>query len=205
MKVFASKTIADGWFRSRWGFTIPEFMFTAGVSVLVMGGIIACHLMGLRMFEMTKAKLGASDDARRSINLLIAELRSAKDVQVGSGTATAFIPASGTALQSGNAVEVYASTNTNFWVRYYWDSADQKLKRATNGSSSVTVVASAVSNSTVFSIEDYSGNVVTNKSADYVVGLNLQFYQLQYPSVAIGPGSYFDYYQLQTRVAPRAK
>jgi hypothetical protein len=100
---------------------------------------------------------------------------------------------------------LHATTNTNTWVRYYWDSSDQKLKRATSDSTSTTVVASSVSNATVFSIEDYAGNVCTNSIQDYVVGLNLQFYQLQYPSVAIGPGSYFDYYQLQTRVTPRAK
>jgi hypothetical protein len=196
---------AGGASRHASGFTIPEFMITTAVSVLVMAGIIACHLMGLRMFEMTKAKLGASDDARRSINLLIAELRSAKVVQVGSGSVKTFTPVTGTALQIGSAIEVYSSTNTNYWVRYYWDSSDQKLKRATNGSESATVVASSVSNSTVFSIEDYSGNVRTNNAEDFVVGLNLQFYQLQHPSVAIGPGRYFDYYQLQTRVTPRAK
>lgn len=187
------------------GFTIPEFMITVAVSVLVMAGIVACHLMGLRMFEMTKAKLGASDEARRSINLLIAELRSAKVVRVGSGSAKTFAPVTGASLQTGSAIEVYASTNTNSWVRYYWDSSDQKLKRAVSGVDSDTVVANSVSNATLFSIEDYSGNVLTNSLEDYVVGLNLQFYQLQHPSVSIGPGRYFDYYQLQTRVTPRAK
>jgi prepilin-type N-terminal cleavage/methylation domain-containing protein len=187
------------------GFTIPEFMITMAVSVLVMGGIITCHMMGLRMFEMTRAKLGASDDARRSINLLISELRSAKIVRVGSGGLKEFIPVSDGTAQIGSAIEVCASTNTNYWVRYYWDSSDQKVKRATAGSSSATVVASSVSNSTVFSVEDFSGAALTNDSQDYVVGLNLQFYQLQYPSVPIGPGQLFDYYQLQTRVTPRAK
>lgn len=187
------------------GFTIPEFMITTAVSVLVMAGIIACHVMGLRMFEMTKAKLGASDDARRSINLLIAELRSAKVVRVGSGSVKTFAPVTGTASQSGNAIEVYPSTNTSHWVRYYLDSSDQKLKRVTNGSESATIVASFVTNSTVFSIEDYLGNVRTNNTEDFVVGLNLQFYQLQYANVSNGPGSRFDYYQLQTRVSPRAK
>lgn len=186
-------------------FTIPEFMITMSVAVLVMGGIIACHLMGLRMFEMTKAKLGASDDARRSINLLVAELRSAKVVRVGSGGFKEFTPVTGSSPQVGSAIEVYGSTNTNHWVRYYWDSSDQSIKRATNGISSATTVAHSISNSTVFSIEDYAGKPLTNNSQDYVVGLNLQFFQLQYPSVEIGAGRMFDYYQLQTRVTPRAK
>lgn len=187
------------------GFTIPEFMITVAVSVMVMAGIVACHLMGLRMFEMTKAKLGASDDARRSINLLISEIRSAKVIRVGSGSTDTFTPVAGSALQNGSAIEIYASTNTNHWVRYYRDASDQTIRRSTNGSSTATVVAHSVSNAAVFSIENYSGAVLTNNAEDYVVGLNLQFYQLQYPSVSIGPGGYFDYYQMQTRVTPRAR
>ena len=36
------------------------------------------HLMGIRMFEITKAKLGASDEARQAISMMIDEIRTAK-------------------------------------------------------------------------------------------------------------------------------
>ena len=153
---------------------------------------------------MTKAKLGASDDARRAIGLMISEIRSAKFVRVGSGDLGAFTEVGVNTAHVGNAMQVYASTNTNFWVRYYLDSSDQKLKRATNGASTAAVIASSISNSVVFSAEDFTGKPLLNNSQDYVIGLNMQFYQLQYPAVEIGPGKFYDYYQLQTRVTPRA-
>ena len=185
-------------------FTLTEVMVTMAIMVMVLAAVISCHLLGLRLFELTKAKLGASDDARRAIGLMISEIRSAKFVRVGSGDLGAFTEVGVNTAHVGNAMQVYASTNTNFWVRYYLDPSDQKLKRATNGASTAAVIASSISNSVVFSAEDFTGKPLLNNSQDYVIGLNMQFYQLQYPAMTIGPGNFFDYYQLQTRVTPRA-
>ncbi len=189
---------------ARRGFTIPEIMITMTITLMVLAVVITCHLLGLRMFEMTKAKLGASDDARRAINSMISEIRSAKIVRVGNGDLSSFTEIDLDTPKLGSAIQVHPTSDTNSWIRYYWDSADQKVKRATNGMTAPTVVASAVSNQMVFSAEDYAGRPLTNNAQDYVIGLNLQFYQLQYPSVSIGPGNYYDYYQLQTRITPRA-
>jgi Tfp pilus assembly protein PilW len=185
-------------------YTLTEIMVTMAIVVMVLAAVISCHLLGLRLFELTKAKLGASDDARRAIGLMISEIRSAKFVRVGSGDLADFKEVGVNTPHVGNAVQVYASTNTNFWVRYFLDSSDQKLKRATNGASEAAVIASSVSNQVVFSAEDFTGKPLLNNSQDYVIGLNMQFYQLQYPAVEIGPGKFYDYYQLQTRVTPRA-
>lgn len=185
-------------------YTLTEVMVTMTVVVMVLAAVISCHLLGLKLFELTKAKLGASDEARRSIGLMISEIRSAKFVRVGSGDLGGFKEAAVNTPHVGNAMEVYASTNTNFWVRYYLDSSDQKLKRATNGASEAAVIASSISNQVVFSAEDFTGKPLLNNALVYVIGLNMQFYQLQYPAVEIGPGKFYDYYQLQTRVTPRA-
>lgn len=185
-------------------FTIPEFMITLTVIMLFMAALITCHLLGLRMFEMTKAKLGASADSRRAINLMVSELRSSKSVKVGFGDAVGFRVVSADTALRGSALQIHSSTNTNAWVRYFWDALDQKLKRSTNGMEKGTVIASGISNEMVFSLEDYKGTVLTNNEQEFVIGLNLQFYQLQYPFVEIGPGNFYDYYQLQTKVTPRA-
>ena len=190
--------------RNAAAFTIPEFLITSTIVVFIMGAVIACHLVGLRMFEMTKAKLGASDDARRAISSMITEIRSAKIVRVGEGDVNAFKEIGLNTPHIGSAIQVYPSTDTSVWIRYFWDGSDQKLKRATNGSVTPTLIASAVSNQMVFSAEDYTGTPLINNAQDYVIGLNLQFFQLQYPRVSIGPGNYYDYYQLQTRITPRA-
>jgi Tfp pilus assembly protein PilW len=185
-------------------FTLTEVMVTMAIIIMVLAAVISSHLMGLRLFELTKAKLGASDDARRAIGLMISEIRSAKFVRVGSGDLTDFKEVALNTPHVGNAVQVYATTNTNFWVRYFLDTSDQKLKRATNGATTAAVIASSISNQVVFSAEDFTGKPLLNNSQDYVIGLNMQFYQLQYPAVEIGPGKFYDYYQLQTRVTPRA-
>lgn len=186
------------------GFTIPEIMITMTIVLLILAAVIASHLLGLRMFEMTKAKLGASDDARKAISSMITEIRSAKFVRVGQGDLSAFTEIGVDTPKVGSAIQVYPSNDTNAWIRYFWDASDQKIKRASSGMTTATVVASAVSNQMVFSAEDYSGQPLTNNAQDYVIGLNLQFYQLQYPTVSIGPGNYYDYYRLQTRITPRA-
>jgi hypothetical protein len=65
-------------------------------------------------------------------------------------------------------------------------------------------VAHAISNQIVFTAEDYAGRILTNNENNRVIGLSLQFYQLQYPAIPIGPGNHFDYYQLRTKITRRA-
>jgi hypothetical protein len=55
----------------------------------------------------------------------------------------------------------------------------------------------------VFAAEDHLGNVLTNSQNNRVIGLRLQFYQIAFPVVAVGPGNYYDFYQLRTRVTRR--
>ena len=190
--------------RGALAYTLTEVMVTMAVMMMVMAAVISCHLLGLRMYELTKAKLGASDDARKAISLIISEVRSAKNVRVGSGDAASFKEVGLDTPHVGSSIQVYASTNTNNWVRYFWDMSDQKVKRVNSAGSPVQVVASSISNEMVFSVEDFTGTPLMNNAMECVISLNLQFYQLQYPSVTIGPGKHYNYYQLQTRVTPRA-
>jgi len=185
------------------GFTIAELMVTMTIVLLVMGGLLSAHFFGLRLFELTKAKLGASDEARAAISTLIQEIRSAKLLRIGNGSLTAFTEVGVDFLQRGSAIQVYPSINTNTFVRYFWDASDKKLKRTTNGATYVSVVANSISNQLVFTSEDYSGTILTNNENNRVIGLTLQFYQLQYPAVSIGPGNYYDFYQLSTKITRR--
>ena len=68
----------------------------------------------------------------------------------------------------------------------------------------VAVAGAGVSVGDGGTAEDFTGTPLMNNAMECVIGLNLQFYQLQYPSVTIGPGKHYNYYQLQTRVTPRA-
>lgn len=188
----------------RKGFTLVEVMITMALVLVVLAAALSCHLFGMRLFELTKAKLGASDEARGAISLLISEIRSAKVLRIGSGTLASFTEVVPNQPQAGNAIQIYPTLNTNSFIRYFWDATDQKLKRATNDATEAYVVAHAISNHIVFTAEDYSGRILTNNENNRVIGLSLQFYQLQYPAISIGPGNLYDYYQLRTKITRRA-
>lgn len=184
-------------------FTLVEQMVTMAIVAFLAAALVGTHLFGLRMFQLTKAKLGASDEARAAISKLVEEIRSGKTLRIGSGNISSFTEVGVNSPQRGNAIQIYPTTNINSFVRYYWDATDRKLKRTTDGASSIHVVASSVSNELIFTSEDCRGAVLTNNENNRVIGLTLQFYQLHYPVVSIGPGNYYDFYQLRTKITRR--
>jgi Tfp pilus assembly protein PilW len=187
----------------RAGFTVTEVMLAVALLVMVVGGTMSAHLFGLRLFELAESKLGASDDARKAISRLAAEVRAAKVVKVGNGDSAAFTEAAPDAPQQGNAIQLYPTGTGGGYVRYYLDSSEQALKRWTSDGTGPATVARYITNQIVFTAEDYAGSVQTNRYNNRVIGLTLQFYQIQYPVYQIGPGNYYDFYQLRTRMTRR--
>jgi prepilin-type N-terminal cleavage/methylation domain-containing protein len=184
-------------------FTLPELMVATVVTSLLLSGLITTFVFGLRLFEFVKPKLAASDNARSLIAKVADELRSANRIQIGQGDSSSFTEVAPGALQQGNAIQLYAGTNSSSFVRYYVDATDAKLKRTVNGGINPEVMASSVSNQWVFTSEDYAGNVLTNNQNNRVIGIMLQFYQIEYPIVSIGPGQFYDSYQVRTRITRR--
>ena len=176
---------------------------STGIFVFLMAGLLSSHIFGIKMFEISKAKLTASDDARKAVSMMVAEIRNAKILRIGSGDLTSFTEVGVNSNQVGSAIQIYPTTSTNAFTRYYWSSVDKKLKRTTNGTTSFEVIANSVSNQMVFTAEDYAGNPLTNNENNRVISLLMQFYQLENPLVPIGPGNYYDYYQLRTKITRR--
>jgi type II secretory pathway pseudopilin PulG len=189
--------------RDQVAFTLTEVMVSSAVFLLLITGVIYSHIMGIRMYELTKAKLGASDMARNALSLMVTEVRCAKYLMVGSGSLTTFSNAPSGSLQQGSALQIYRGTNTNDFIRYYFDATDNKLRRTTNGATYKEVIAEFITNSIVFTSENYNGAVLTDNQNNRVIGLTLQFYQIQYPITIIGPGQYYDFYQLRTKITRR--
>ena len=177
-------------------------MVSGSLGLLLIAGVIMGHLVGVRMFQYTRSKLGGTDDARGAITKLIEEIRTAKMAKLGTGSQSTFVECGVNAEQKGNAIQLYATTSTNAWIRYFL-SSDNCLHRMTNGSSSAPVMASYVTNSVVFTAEDYQGTILTNNQNNRVIGLTLQFYQIQYPVMKIGSNQFFDFYQVRTKVTRR--
>jgi hypothetical protein len=184
--------------------TLIELMPAMTVMALVLAGTLSCHLMGLNMCQLTKAKLGATGDARKSLGLLLNEVRGAKTIQVGQGSRTTFTQVANGAIQQGNAIQIYPSTNTNTYIRYYKDSTDNNLKRLTNGAATPAVIVHAVSNTVVFAVEDALGTTLTNNQNNRVISMLLQIYQLEDPSIPVGPGGLFDNFRLHARMTRRS-
>ena len=184
-------------------FTLPEMMISMSILTLVLAGVLSSHLFGVRLLELTKAKLGASGEARKAVGNLSSEIRSAKWIQIGAGNSSSFTEVTDGLAQQGSAVQIYASMNTNSYVRYFLETNGQRLMRVTSAGGSSTLVANCITNSQVFTSEDFAGNILTNNQNNRVIGLVLQFYQIQYPIIQIGPGNYYDYYQLRTRITRR--
>lgn len=188
---------------SRAAFTLSEMMVATGLLLIVFGANMASHLFGMKIMEKINARAGASTEARRNISTLMAEICSAKSVAVGNGSQSSFSEIAIDAAQQGAALQIYPTTNTNTFVRYYLNAAAKTLNRMTNGGSGV-VVAGGVKNTDLFAAEDALGNTVSNNQNNCVIGLNLQFQQLQYTNISVGSNSFYTSYQVRTKLARRA-
>jgi len=188
---------------ARAGFSIAELMTAMSLFSLVLIAVLSSHLLGLRMFNITATKLSASANARQALNVIRDDIRSAKLLYVGSGDGTGFTNVPQGRLRQGNALQVYPTTATNNFVRYYLDWETRQLKKIENGATQPTIVANYITNQIAFSIEDYAGNILTNDQNNRVVRMSLEFYQWEFPVARAGAGAFYDYYHLQTRITRR--
>jgi type II secretory pathway pseudopilin PulG len=205
MKMRTDRRHSTDGLHNRGAFTLAEFLVSVALFCFVLIGVLYSHLFGMRSYELAKSKLGANGSVRSVISRLTDEIRSAAAVQVGTGDLCAFTVAGTNTLQQGNAIQIYPTEDTNRFVRYYLDPAEQKLRRITDGSIASTVVARGVTNQVVFTAEDFTGQILTNHEDSRVIGLTLQFYQLQYPAVSIGPDSLYDFCQFSAKYTRRSK
>ncbi len=185
--------------------TLCELMVSLGLFVITVVGFLFVHISGLEWNQLVRAKLGASDEARRALSRLVSDVRAAGVIRVGSGSIDGFAPITAGEPQIGNAIQVYPRKGDDSrFIRYYWDGEDGRLKRTDDGNTAVVVLAHSITNRLIFRAESHDGVVLTNNLNNRVIGLTMQFSQLVNPNIMIGQGGYFDYYQLHTRITRRA-
>lgn len=183
--------------------TLVELMITTALMTMVLGGVVYSHILGGRLMQFAAAKLGASDSARKAFGKLQDEIRSATTIQIGNGTSNTFLAISnGTAMQ-GRAIQIYPTTNNNWWIRYFYVTNSSELRRCTSSNAAGQVVASYVTNAVIFSKEDYQGNTLSADTGNSAVNVRLQFFQLTYPMTKVGTNNYYEYFQLQSRITRR--
>lgn len=177
-----------------------EMMVTLSLFATCTVGIVYLQAFGMRYDELICSKLGASEQARMGFDLLTSDIRAAKIWHIGTGSQTSFSPLSNDVVQAGNAIQVNTTTDTNLYVRYYFESNNARLCRLTSAGA-YKIIAQNLTNSMYFHAEDYRGTLATNLQYKYVIVTTMEFCQYQYPKTYVGPGYYYDYYKMQFKVA----
>jgi hypothetical protein len=188
---------------TRSAFTLAEIMTAMGLFSLVVIGVVYSQLFGMRMFNITATRVAACDKARKVLNGVREDIRSGKLLYVGNGGSAAFTNITQNGLRQGNALQVYPTTDTNVFIRYYLDTASQCLMRTASGSGQAQVLAPFLTNHIAFVAEDFAGNTLTNDQNNRVIKMVLDFYQWEFPVAHAAAGAFFDSYHLQTRITRR--
>jgi|SRR5208283_3186511 len=189
--------------RGRWpmpdkGFTLPEILIATMVFLLMVAGIIAANLFGLRMFQVTETKLNVTTWSRETVEEITGEVQACNTAWVGDITNGVFAGLLDGETQQGTALLIYPNANTTNYILYFVNPSDQTFRRTTDQPGTAEVLADSVTNIMVFAAQDFSGNVLTNNQNNRVIHLTLEFYQ---------PARYLqgaDYYKLETSVTRRA-
>src|SRR5947208_4964744 len=140
-------------------FTLPEIMIVMGIfSLLIIAGLYS-HLLGLKMNSFMETKLKATHNARAALNTTRDEIRSAQTLYVGYGGPLGFTNVADNFPQRGNAVQVYATTNTNSYVRFYVDTNKSTFNRlsVTPSRTNLQILANYVTNVVPFHVEYSAG------------------------------------------------
>jgi len=189
---------AGPWRSSELAFTLPEMMVSMAILLLLVGGMMAVNLFGLRLFQFEEIKLVASSQSRRIVGKLTDEIHSCETFRIGTVTNGTFTGLPLNAAQTGPALIVYPNTNSGSFIVYYVNTADRTFRRATSVSGSTRILAQSVTNATgLFRAQDYLGNLLTNIQDNTVLHLKLEFYQAA--RFGVPP----DYYKLETSTIRR--
>jgi type II secretory pathway pseudopilin PulG len=193
-------------------FTLLEMMVSVGIFLgILVGVMVGLQIFGLRVYTLSATKLSATADARKTLNELRADIRSAKLVFVGTYTNNTFSRISNGLPQIGNALEIYsADTNDEpdqVPVIYYKNPSGSANALYSASNDVVSELADYVTNYDVFAAEDYMTNILTSYDNNPVIRITLQFYQWEYPLGIVGTNGVnaYNFYRLQARVSRRAK
>ena len=180
------------------GFTVMEVVMAMSVFVLVISGILAAHLVGLRMYQANETKLAATGWSRNTLGKLTDEVRACNSLQIGNVSAGVFGELLPGEMQQGDGLLIYPTPDTNHFIVYFVNHSDQTFRRTTEASGSAVILADAVTNDVAFTARNLAGNILTNRQNNQVIHLKLEFYRPQ----RFMQDS--DYYKLETAVTRRA-
>jgi type II secretory pathway pseudopilin PulG len=197
------------------GFTLVEMYVTLLLFSFLVIAIVTIQFFAAHVYTLAATKLTATAAGRKVMNDIRDQVRAADSVEVGIydpvGNTFSNIPI-GT-LQIGNALVIYTNNpnnqNTNFAIIYFVNTVASNLCSVqcigTNVQTSTLAnnIVVWITNYYAFDAEDCSNNILNTYVDDRLIHAKFQFCQWEYPLAGVGGGAMYDYYQLQTRVAPR--
>lgn len=155
------------------GRTLVEVMVASSLLAMVVLAILSCHIAGLRCTGFVLPKIQNAEYSRQLVSRMIEEIRCANTVAIGTGTVSAFTPAAANKPQAGNAIRVYPLTNSASFIYYFQDTNTWTVQRMDLNSNTL-VIADQVTNLLVFTMENFSGTVLTNPQNSCVLSMLLQ-------------------------------
>jgi type II secretory pathway pseudopilin PulG len=205
------------------GFTMVEMCVVMALFSFLMIAIVAIQFFAAHVYTLAATKLTATASGRKIMNIIRDQVRGGGVVRVGiydpAGDTFSLISI-GTS-QIGNALVIYTNNPNNqipdtatLGTCYFMNPQASNIcsvvvSNDINGSV-IVLTATRVDNIVVyitnyyaFDAEDCSNKVLTTYENNRLIHVKFQFSQWEYPLAGVGGGAMYDYYQLQTRVAPR--
>jgi type II secretory pathway pseudopilin PulG len=197
------------------GFTLVEIYIVSVLLLILVLAMTATQFFAARVYTLAATKLTSTASGRKIMNDIRDQVRGADDVGVviydPVGNTFANIPI-GTP-QIGNAMVIYTNNpngqNTNYAIIYFVNTLASNVCSVQSISNNVQTSTLAnniivwITNYYAFDAEDCSNNILTTYENNRLIHVKFQFSQWEYPLAGVGGGAMYDYYQLQTRVAPR--
>lgn len=184
--------------------TLVEMMITMSLFGMAVAGLLAVQMFGMRQDQLVESKLGASDQSRRLLEKMGWEIRSAKEIYLGTVSGTSFTNIADGSLQRAAALQLKMPSSN--YVTYFFVTNARTLSRIQTGVTGSVVVARDLTNNMFFQLEDYRGSVATTNDHKWrnCVRVMLEFAQYQYPLTQVGPGMLYDYYKMEYKVSPHS-
>ena len=191
------------WRRQR-ALTLVEMMISMSIFGMVILGFIVLQIFGMRQNQLVESKLGANDQARKLLEKMGMEIRSAKRWEVGNVSGSTFTEVPDGQAQRGTGLRIFSSSDTNTYIQYFFNTNTRTLHRLQSGVAGTRLVAQQLTNNMTFQAEDYRGAVQTAGTGLWrnCIRVILEFAEYQYPLTKVGPGYMYDYYKVEFKVSP---
>jgi len=159
-------------FANRRGFTLPEMMVATAVFAMIMGSIIALNLFSARSTSGVSRMLEIGAKAN-VLNVLCNDIRGAQSAGVRSYNGSTFSTIALGSAQQGNALQLLVSSGTNTHTIYYYVDTGSNFWRWNSTANTSTRYLTDVTNTVVFTSEDFSGAIISNSIARTLIEVNL--------------------------------